>query len=97
MKSKQQLYKSELFSLQNVGKAVYEDLQLLGISSISQLAQADPDELYERLGSLTGTTPNPCMWDVLASIVHEARTGVKTPWFQWTAVRKQRQTQIKKT
>lgn len=91
MQSKKQLQqKSELFSLKNVGKAVYEDLQLLGISTIQQLAQYDPDELYERLGQITGKLPHPCMWDVLASIVHEARTGVKTPWNQWTPLRKSR-------
>lgn len=77
----------ELLKLQNVGKATFKDLELLGISSIQQLAQADPDELFNRLGTLTKQAQNPCVWDVFAAIIHEAKTGEKTPWWKWTKVR----------
>lgn len=78
----------ELLTLQNVGKATLKDLELLGISNIQQLAQADPDELFNRLGVLTKQTQNPCVWDVFAAIIHEAKTGKKTPWWKWSKVRK---------
>jgi len=77
----------ELFMLQNVGKATFKDLERLGISSIQQLAHADPDELFNRLETLTKQAQNPCVWDVLAAIIHEAKTGEKTPWWQWSKVR----------
>ncbi len=80
----------ELLSLQNVGKATFKDLEILGITSIQQLALADPDELYARLQSLTGQKHDPCVWDVFAAIIHEAKTGEKTPWWEWTKVRKKR-------
>ena len=82
--------KNELFSLMNVGPATYKDLELLGIDTIQQLSQADPDELYARLQKLTGQRHDPCVWDVFAAIIHEAKTGEKTPWWQWTAVRKRK-------
>lgn len=78
----------ELLSLQNVGKVIFKDLEILGITSIQQLSMADPDELYARLQVLTGQKHDPCVWDVFAAIIHEAKTGEKTPWWEWTKVRK---------
>lgn len=79
---------NQLLSLMNVGKATYKDLQLLGITTVDQLAQCDPDDLYTRLQELTGVKQDPCVWDVFAAIVHEARTGEKQPWWHWTVIRK---------
>ncbi len=81
----------ELFSLMNVGAATYNDLQLLGIHSSEQLAHACPDELYLRLQEITAQTQDPCVWDVFAAVIHEARTGEKQPWWGWTKIRKKRQ------
>ena len=81
----------ELMTLKNVGRATFADLQILGINSIQELAKCEPDELYLRLQYITKTKHDPCVWDVFAAIIHEARTGEKQPWWQWTAVRKQRQ------
>jgi hypothetical protein len=83
--------KHELYNLRNVGKATFTDLEILGITSIRQLSQADPDELYHRLQVLTGQKQDPCVWDMFAAIIHEAKTGEKTPWWAWTKVRKARQ------
>lgn len=78
----------ELLSLKNVGKATFKDLEVLGITSIQQLSTEDPDELYARLQILTGQKHDFCVWDVFAAVSHEAKTGEKTPWWQWTKVRK---------
>jgi len=64
----------------NVGKAVLYDLHLLGITSIEQLAHADPDGLYTSLEEVTGVHQDPCVWDVFAAIIHEAQTGARWPW-----------------
>jgi nucleotidyltransferase/DNA polymerase involved in DNA repair len=80
--------KKQLLKLMNLGKATYKDLELLGISSVAELALADPDELYKRLQQLTGMYHDPCVWDVFAAIIHEAKTGEKTRWWEWTKVRK---------
>lgn len=80
--------KHELLSLMNVGKATLNDLLLLGIDSIEKLALSDPDELYMQLHVITQTKHDPCVWDVFAAIIHEAKTGEKKPWWEYTAVRK---------
>ena len=81
----------ELLNLMNVGAATYKDLQLLEINSIGQLANACPDELYSRLQRITGISHDPCVWDIFAAAINEARTGKKQPWWEWTKIRKQRQ------
>lgn len=75
-------------SLRNVGPATLKDLELLGITTVEQLAQANPDELYQRLQHITKQRHDPCVWDVFAAIVHEARTGEKSNWWDWTPIRK---------
>ena len=81
-------HKSELLNLMNVGKATLNDLDILGIHTVEQLKYQDPDDLYEKIQALTGTKHDPCVWDVFAAIIHEAKTGEKTPWWDWTKVRK---------
>lgn len=75
----------------NIGKATLEDLERLGIKSVQQLADADPDELYLSLQELTGIKQDSCVWDVFMAIIHEASTGIKQPWWAWTPIRKKRQ------
>lgn len=88
-------YKSrhELLNLMNVGQATYEDFKILGINSIKELACADPDELYIRLQKTTARKHDPCVWDVFAAAIHEARTGTKQQWWLWTPIRKKRQSE----
>ena len=80
--------KNELLSLMNVGKAVFRDLTLLKITSIKQLAKQDPDQLYQKLQKITGSKQDPCVWDTFAAIIHEAKTGEKKPWWNWSKIRK---------
>lgn len=81
---------TQLSDLMNVGKATLQDLHLLNIQSIEQLALADPDDLYTKLETITQKHHDPCVWDVFGAIIHEARTGQKTRWWEWTSVRKQK-------
>lgn len=83
--------KSDLLQLKNVGKAALADLHLLGIQTVSDLADHDADELFLRLAELTGKRHDPCVWDVFAAAIHQARTGEALPWWHWTAERKARQ------
>jgi nucleotidyltransferase/DNA polymerase involved in DNA repair len=88
---KKQSDKNELLSLMNVGKATFQDLQLLNIESIHQLANECPDELYKRLQEITDQKHDPCVWDIFAAAINEARNGKKQPWWEWTKIRKKRQ------
>lgn len=80
--------KSELLNLKNVGEAILKDLHLLGIETIEQLKRQDPDHLFEELQKITQTRQDPCVWDVFAAIIHEAKTGEKLPWWHWSKIRK---------
>ena len=80
--------KSELLSLMNVGQATLNDLHTLGIHTLLQLKEEDPDDLYMRLCQLTGEKQDSCVWDVFAAIIHEAQTGEKKPWWQYSSIRK---------
>jgi nucleotidyltransferase/DNA polymerase involved in DNA repair len=78
----------ELLTLMNVGKATMRDLELLGITTLKQLKEQHPDHLYAELEKLTGKKHDPCVWDVFAAIIHEAKTGEKLPWWHWSKIRK---------
>jgi hypothetical protein len=54
-----------LLALKNIGPATRRDLELLGISTIAQLARREPDALYAALERKTGQRQDPCVWDHL--------------------------------
>lgn len=80
-----------LRSLMNVGPAMERDLTALGIRSISALASADASDLFQRLERHGQSRVDPCVYDTFCAIIHEAKTGEKTPWYAWTEARKRRQ------
>jgi hypothetical protein len=65
-----------LSDLKNVGKATLGDLSLLGIHSVEELERR------------TQQRQDPCVWDVFAAIIDEAKTGTKSNWWDWTTKRK---------
>lgn len=79
-----------LRSLANIGPAMLRDFELLGITTVAELARADADSLYLRLQTLTGSDQDPCVWDTFAAAIHQARTGEATRWWDWTPIRKER-------
>jgi len=79
----------KLADLRNVGKAALKDFEVLGIASIGQLAKEEPRDLYERLCSLTNARHDPCVEDVFAAAIHQARTGEALDWWIFSRRRKQ--------
>lgn len=82
---------TQLSDLMNVGKATLRYLSLLNIHTIEQLAATTPDELYTKLEAITQKHYDPCLWDLFAAIINEARTNQKTPWWDWTPIRKKKE------
>jgi thioesterase domain-containing protein len=80
-----------LMALANIGPAMRADLERLGINTVAELALQDADTLYLRLNALTRQRHDPCVWDVFAAAIHQARTGEAKPWWVWTPDRKRRQ------
>jgi hypothetical protein len=77
--------------LRNVGPSIRADLKLIGITTVAQVSISDPDHLYLELQRVTGTRQDPCVWDVFAAAIHQAKTGEAMDWWKFTPVRKARQ------
>ncbi len=76
-----------LADLRNVGKATLGDFALLGISTLEELAARDPDVLYADMQRLTKSAQDPCVRDVFAATIHQARTGEALDWWHFTPER----------
>jgi hypothetical protein len=77
-----------LTDLRNVGPAALGDFAVLGIETISQLQTCQPGQLYLDLQRLTGKRQDPCVYDVFAAAVHQAKTGEAKNWWAFTNDRK---------
>ena len=88
MKAKNAKSAKKLEHIPNVGKAVAEDLRLLGITSPEQLIGKDGIQLYRQLNKKTGITHDPCMADTLMAVVDFMNGGRPKPWWAFTAKRK---------
>jgi Pathogenicity locus len=81
-----------LLDVPSVGPRALEDLHLLGVHSVPQLAAADPDELFVRLERLTGVRQDPCVLDSLRCAVYAAHDPTPDParlqWWWWSWARK---------
>ncbi len=81
-----------LGDLEGIGKAMLRDFGLLGIESVPQLAEQEADELYERLGAITGQRQDPCVHDVFACAIAQARdselSSEERKWWTWSRKRK---------
>lgn len=81
---------NKLTDLPNVGPATAKDLLLLGINSVDDLVGQDPLQLYWRLCDLTSERQDPCVLDVLMSLVAFSEGAEPRPWWDYTAQRKAR-------
>jgi len=81
-----------LNSLRSVGPATIEDLRLLGVADISDLAGCDPQALYDGLCRIKGQKVDICCLDVFNCAVAQAKNpGLpddQRDWFWWSRQRK---------
>jgi hypothetical protein len=90
MKAKNFKLAQGLEEIPNVGKAIAEDLRLLGIKSPRQLIGKDGIKLYHKLNRITGVRHDPCMADTLMAAVDFINGGKPQPWWAFTEKRKKR-------
>src|SRR3546814_156775 len=74
--------------LHTSGPAVGCDLRDRGIEQPGQLAGKDPDDLYERLGAVTGVRHDPGVIDTFISAVRFMEGAPPYPWWHYTPERK---------
>ena len=77
-----------LTDLPNIGRAMAEDLERLGIRAPAQLTGRDPYALYDALCALTSQRHDPCVIDVFISITRFMNGDDARPWWHYTAERK---------
>jgi len=83
----------KLGDLISIGPAMLRDFALLGIRSVEQLAQQDPQKLYARLGRVAKQHQDICVLDTFAAAVAQARNprlpAEQCQWWWWSRKRKQ--------
>ena len=84
----------QLEDLVSVGPAMLRDFRMLGIESVPHLARQNPERMYEKLCSLTGTRQDPCVLDTFHAAVAQARDprlpSEQRQWWYWSRRRKAR-------
>lgn len=78
-----------LTDLPNIGKALADDLHLLGIHEPQQLIGLCPYEMYEKLCKVTKSHHDPCVLDTFISVTRFINGEEPRPWWAYTAERKQ--------
>ncbi len=76
-----------LESIPGVGPSIAKDLRDLGYPDVSDLRDADPEEMYVRLTKLSGTYQDRCVLYVFRCAVYFASTQRRDPellkWWAW--------------
>jgi nucleotidyltransferase/DNA polymerase involved in DNA repair len=82
----------KLRDLAGVGKSIEADLIGLGVTSVTELAARDGDELYDQLCIKTRSYQDPCVLDTFRCAVAQARdpklSTDKCNWWWWSRQRK---------
>lgn len=88
---------SEIFSLEDlvsVGPATLRDFSVLKIKTLRELAKQSPAALYRKLCKITGVRHDPCVEDVFAAAIAQARDPQlpqeQKEWAYWSRLRKLR-------
>ena len=79
---------SRLNDLPNIGKAIADNLQLIGIDHPKKLIGKEPFALYEELCTSSGKKHDPCVIDVFMSVIDFMEGGDPLPWWSFTDERK---------
>lgn len=81
-----------LADLISVGPAMLRDFERLGIRSVTRLARASPQRLYDRLCRVTGRRQDICCLDAFTAAVAQARNprlpAEQCQWWYWSRRRK---------
>jgi len=78
----------KLTDLPNIGKTMASDLHRIGIERPEQLTGQDPYKLYVQFCNELGEKQDPCVLDVLMSIVDFMDGGEPQAWWNYTPERK---------
>ena len=81
---------NDLQSIPGVGPSIAQDLLDLGFQRVSDLADGDPEAMYERLCEFTGSHVDRCVLYVFRCATYYASNRVHDPellkWWNWKDV-----------
>ncbi len=89
MKAKSNSEAEHLEQVPNIGRAIADDLRLIGVQRPAELSGQDPYVLYENLNAATGVRQDPCVLDTFIAAVRFMDGGPSMPWWSFTGERKQ--------
>lgn len=89
MKARHADHARMLEDIPNIGPSIAGDLRGIGITAPQALAHQDPYALYEQVNAATGQRHDPCLCDCFIAAVRFMEGGPATPWWHYTAERKQ--------
>lgn len=77
----------DLRRIPGIGPSLAADLRRLGFHRVSDLRQADPEAMYQRLCRLTGVRQDPCVLYAFRCAVYFASRSRHQPdllkWWNW--------------
>lgn len=79
---------ARLDELPNIGEAMVDHLESIGIDHPKKLMGKEPFELYRALCATTGKRVDPCVIDVFMSVINFMEGGEPLPWYAFTDQRK---------
>ena len=82
---------ARLQEIPNVGPKMAAGLLKLGVTSLEDAADRDPDEMYHELCAIDAKRYDPCVRDIFAAVVSHADGGPARPWWEFTPERKARE------
>ena len=78
---------TDLEQIPGVGKRTLKEMQNIGIHSIDQLKDKDPQKLYQKLCDIKASPPDRCLLYVLRCAVYYASNTEHDPellkWWNW--------------
>jgi predicted RecB family nuclease len=90
-----------LGDLSGIGPAMMRDFQMLGVTTVEQLATLEPKVLYDELCRRTGTRVDVCCLDVFTAAVAQARNPdlpeEQKQWWYWSRARKAKRNGVSAT
>jgi nucleotidyltransferase/DNA polymerase involved in DNA repair len=82
----------QLKDLISIGPAMVRDFELLGVTSVAELARQDPDKMYRKLGRVARQHQDICVLDTFRAAVAQARDprlpAERCQWWWWSEQRK---------
>ncbi len=82
---------ARLQEIPNVGPKMAAVLIKLGVTSLEDAADRDPDGMYHELCAIDDKRHDPCVRDIFAAVVSYADGGPARPWWEFTPERKARE------